>query len=425
MLTAAALTVLLVAPEYAKPLRDPKLGGALVAAIVTTEDGRVIWQQNSDKRVTPASNQKLLSNAFALWRLGPDYVPQTRFWKTVDGITIDAPGDPSMTSAKLDAAAAALGCDGKGTVRLRQTYRPLWQDTWQVGDIPNRYGAPVTAFTVDQGGFAIWAEKGSTFLLPHAFGTTIDYRGGDGKARVSYDPVRRLAVVRGSLPAERTRLDTLSIPEPDRAACSYFGDRVEFVSTLPSADPSYTISGDRMADQIGACLKPSDNNRAENMLLMPVCVGKEPVEDPYPDARKQLVEFLTSTVGASAGDFNPIDGSGLSRQNSLTVRGLAKLLQWADQQPTSAVWRLALAHPGEGTLKSRLAGVDFEGKTGTLNMVVALSGYVKTRDGRKLIVSVIVNHSTAGETATRTLVDQFVRNIANVPEGGTALARGS
>lgn len=423
MLLAAAVSALVIAPGYAMPLRDPKLSGAVVAAIVTTADGRVIWQQNSDKRMTPASNEKLLSCSFALWSLGSDYAPQTRFWKSDDGITIDSPGDPSMTSEKLESAAKALGCSGKGLVRLRQAYRPMWQSTWQVGDIPNRYGAAVTAFTVDQGGFAIWTEKSALFYVPRNFGASIDYRGGGGSVSVSYDPALRRAIVSGKLPTDRTRLDTLSIPEPDKAACSYFGDRVELTPSVPAESPTHTIVGDKMSDQIAACLKPSDNNRAENLLLMPAVVGKDPVDDPYPDARKQLLEFLTKTVGANAADFNTVDGSGLSRQNSLTVRGIAKLLLWADRQPTAALWRKSLAHPGEGTLKNRLSGVAFEGKTGTLNMVVALSGYVKTKDGRNLIVSVIVNHSTAGDTATRNLVDKFIRNIANVPEGGTALAR--
>lgn len=60
-------------------LTHDDLRGASVGAIVTTLDGTVLYERNSDLRLMPASNQKLLSVSYALHALGPDFVPRLGF----------------------------------------------------------------------------------------------------------------------------------------------------------------------------------------------------------------------------------------------------------------------------------------------------------------------------------------------------------
>src|SRR6266508_1560163 len=70
------------------------------------------------------------------------------------------------------------------------------------------------------------------------------------------------------------------------------------------------------------------------------------------------------------------DSSGLSYANRISTAGMTKLLQFADQQAWGATLRDLLASPGEGTLEDRLAGVKVHAKTGTLEDISALSGWV-------------------------------------------------
>lgn len=74
-----------------------------------------------------------------------------------------------------------------------------------------------------------------------------------------------------------------------------------------------------------------------------------------------------------------------------------------------------MAKPGIGTLAGRLKGVDFIGKTGTLNMVVSLSGYVKRSNRSEVVVSVVINHFSATPTEVRDLIDRFIANVAKLP----------
>ena len=150
---------------------------------------------------------------------------------------------------------------------------------------------------------------------------------------------------------------------------------------------------------------------AESLLLMAAGSKQSLHDDPYGVAGLQIRSFLTQTVGIDDKDVRPYDGSGLSRHNQLTTRALAKLLLWERAQPTYPLWLDCLATAGVGTLRDRLQKTTFHGKTGTMDGVVALSGYLKTADGRDIVLSFVVNQSMGGAKAVREVQDQFVRAL--------------
>ena len=80
-------------------------------------------------------------------------------------------------------------------------------------------------------------------------------------------------------------------------------------------------------------------------------------------------------------------------------------------------WRDALTIGGvDGTLKSRfkgtLAAENVRGKTGTIDQVSALSGYVTTDSGEKLVFSILVNGVNDGKLRQAT-IDEIVVSLAN------------
>jgi len=75
-------------------------------------------------------------------------------------------------------------------------------------------------------------------------------------------------------------------------------------------------------------------------------------------------------------DFTMFDSSGLSYANRANTRGILDLLWYADGSPWGTVLRSALPSGGRGTLEGRLTDVRIRAKTGTLDDVSALSGWV-------------------------------------------------
>lgn len=76
------------------------------------------------------------------------------------------------------------------------------------------------------------------------------------------------------------------------------------------------------------------------------------------------------------------DSSGLSYDNRVSPRGIAHLLEVADEHAWGPQLRKDLPTGGEGTLEDRLQGVPVRAKTGTLENVSALSGWVWLKHAR-------------------------------------------
>ena len=105
--------------------------------------------------------------------------------------------------------------------------------------------------------------------------------------------------------------------------------------------------------------------------------------------------------------------------------GVAARIFWAMSAPTDSVHagdgrgrrRDALAVGGvDGTLRRRYAGTaaanNLRGKTGTIDQVSALSGYVTTVGGEPVIFSLVVN-GVPGESMRVRLIDDIVLNVVN------------
>ncbi|HEV8593080.1 MAG TPA: D-alanyl-D-alanine carboxypeptidase/D-alanyl-D-alanine-endopeptidase [Pyrinomonadaceae bacterium] len=128
-------------------------------------------------------------------------------------------------------------------------------------------------------------------------------------------------------------------------------------------------------------------------------------------------QFLES-IGIPSDGIIQHDGSGLSRHNLITPAAVVRLYTYmAKESKYSQAWRDALTIAGvDGTLKNRMVGTraanNLRGKTGTIDQVSALSGYVTTAAGEQLVVSFIVNGVNTGRDRT-SMMDDIVVNLAN------------
>jgi D-alanyl-D-alanine carboxypeptidase/D-alanyl-D-alanine-endopeptidase (penicillin-binding protein 4) len=392
-------------------LNSPKFSGAIMSAAVTDSDGNVLYTHEDGRHVVPASNQKLLTTAFALSTLGPDYRPTTKFWKLPDGLHIETDGDPMLTHEELAAERKKLGDYNSRKVWVKEAYSPGIPPSWEWDDLPNKYAAPVTALTVDRNSFELWSIKGRAVLKPFDYGVKIAIHPGAEPWSSKYDPSTRQVDVFGKLPTKDTRLDTLALPKADEAAASLLGHRFEVEAASPTSQPDDVLLGHTTIETIDSCLPPSDNNLAEGLLMLTTERLSVKKEDPYEAGSREMTRFLTTVVGIDPRDLHITDGSGMSRQNFVTTRGVAKLLCWAGKQPTAAAWKAALSTPDKGTVKGRVKGIDFRGKTGSLNMVSSLSGYLHTKSGKDLIVSLIFNEFTVPNSEAHQVQDAFIRAL--------------
>jgi D-alanyl-D-alanine carboxypeptidase/D-alanyl-D-alanine-endopeptidase (penicillin-binding protein 4) len=175
-----------------------------------------------------------------------------------------------------------------------------------------------------------------------------------------------------------------------------------------------------LSEQVKYTLKVSQNLHAE-LLLRDVgvaysCMGSQGA------GLTALREYLPH-VGIETGDFNLVDGSGLSSYDLVTPRAIAKLLSYAARdpktgapQPWFAAWKDSLPIGGvDGTLADRFTKPPLKGhvfaKTGTHSEGRALSGYLDAASGRTVIFSILVGNHLPGDSSDRDAMDKIVAAI--------------
>ncbi|HEY0081718.1 MAG TPA: D-alanyl-D-alanine carboxypeptidase/D-alanyl-D-alanine-endopeptidase, partial [Pyrinomonadaceae bacterium] len=145
-------------------------------------------------------------------------------------------------------------------------------------------------------------------------------------------------------------------------------------------------------------LKPSQNLYTELLLRT---LGKQyPAADPKlttAEAGLSVVRAFLNEAGVTTAHLALVDGSGLARQNLITAESTVQLLTYMSKHRHALAWRDAQPVAGvDGTLRGRMrntaAAGNLRAKTGTLNNVSGLSGYVTSAAGERLAFSIIVNH---------------------------------
>jgi D-alanyl-D-alanine carboxypeptidase/D-alanyl-D-alanine-endopeptidase (penicillin-binding protein 4) len=128
----------------------------------------------------------------------------------------------------------------------------------------------------------------------------------------------------------------------------------------------------------------------------------------------RAIRTFASKHGVSVKAF---DGSGLSFANRVSPAGLVKLLHWARRAAWGPTFMHGLATGGQGTLEDRLLGVKVRAKTGTLDWVSALSGYVWLQRDQRWAEFSILDSGMYKSTAV-SIEDRIVRILFNYAHSG-------
>jgi D-alanyl-D-alanine carboxypeptidase/D-alanyl-D-alanine-endopeptidase (penicillin-binding protein 4) len=138
---------------------------------------------------------------------------------------------------------------------------------------------------------------------------------------------------------------------------------------------------------------------------------------------REVVDMLRAG-GIDPSGLSMVDGSGLSRSDAVTPRLLIDLLIYADQKLDENRRKAlidGLPEAGvDGTLRSRMKGTSAQSsvraKTGSLSNVSSLSGYLNTRQGERLVFSILMNNFTRGDArSARTAQDAIAVALTEAP----------
>ncbi|HKZ81988.1 MAG TPA: D-alanyl-D-alanine carboxypeptidase/D-alanyl-D-alanine-endopeptidase [Pyrinomonadaceae bacterium] len=170
--------------RIAEVLKRPELSAAMVGVkVASLETNRILFEENANKLLRPASNMKLYTVAAALDRLSPDYRFTTSVYArnspdaagTLRGdLTIYGRGDPSIAARfnngdylkAIDELAARIAATGlkrvEGDLVGDETYftGPQYGSGWEWEDLQWWYGAEVSALTVNDNALDLFVKPG-------------------------------------------------------------------------------------------------------------------------------------------------------------------------------------------------------------------------------------------------------------------------
>jgi len=154
----------------------------------------------------------------------------------------------------------------------------------------------------------------------------------------------------------------------------------------------------------------SDNFFAEQTLLMVSDVVLGTMDD------RKIIDTLLKTEFKNMPQKPAwVDGSGLSRYDLFSPKDFVFILNKMKNEFGMDRIKTILPTGGTGTISSYYhadSGYIFV-KTGTLNGVVALSGFLYTKKNKLLIFSVLVNNHRSSPATIRKEIEKFIQDVRN------------
>ncbi|HEY5810898.1 MAG TPA: D-alanyl-D-alanine carboxypeptidase/D-alanyl-D-alanine-endopeptidase [Povalibacter sp.] len=468
LLRCGALTFLVTAfsATFAADREVPQLPPSLVRAMKTAgipanhisimvrdagTDEPVV-ELNADQPRSPASTIKALTTFVALDTLGPSYTWKTQVYRkgrlangvlTGDLIIVGG-GDPYMTSERWWNFVQNLRETGlariTGDVIIDNSFfAPIAADRGDFDDRPWRSynvlpDALMVNFQTSRLTFTVNPQRSRPQIVVNPLPANLVIRNqaqvGSGKCvgatgGLSFEtPDSATLVVSGVMPAACSgqTLSRAIMTAPEyaygtfRTLWTQSGGVIDGglrIAPLPS-DAIHIYSHDSLPlpEIIRLVNKFSNNVMARTLLLT---LGVERFDAPATAQRgREAVQLWLAEHRIAIPGLVLDNGAGLSRNERITVRGMAQVLDIAWHSPFMPEFAASLPLSAtDGTLRNRFRAAGMHGrlrlKTGRIDDVSGLAGFVNAASGKTYVVVILVNHPGAQNGSGEVVQAELIR----------------
>ncbi|HEY1171288.1 MAG TPA: D-alanyl-D-alanine carboxypeptidase/D-alanyl-D-alanine-endopeptidase [Verrucomicrobiae bacterium] len=390
--------------------------------IKSLDTGKLVFEHDSQKRLKPASNNKLYTGALALEELGPDYriitsiaakkKPSKSGTLSTDLVIIGR-GDFSFSSrfhegdreAALRPLIDAIVSTGikriHGDIVADESFfrGPSFGNAWTWDDLQYYYGAEVSACTYQDntvdlaitpgkklGDTAHIELKPFTPLLQFINRVQTAATNARASITVTREPGSNLVTVTGRVPLGGKAVEeAVTVPRPALWFAQAVKDALikrgipvkgdvrritadDKAGSLSKPDDLIeltSVSSPPMRELVKHMMKPSQNLYAQLLLLQVAARHADHAKDlsaTTEDIGVRRMSAFMQKIGVTAGDVLIEEGSGLSRGALVTPRATVKLLEYMAKHTYKDAYLDSLPIAGkDGTLRLRMKGTLAEG----------------------------------------------------------------
>lgn len=421
--------------------------------IMNADTGQTLFNSDGTNPMIPASNTKVMTAAAGFLYLGTGYqfITEVSTGGTVKNKVLNGnlyvtfSGDPTLSSADIYALMKAVKLKGissvHGNVVIDETVfsGPYYGLGWPQDDLAYCYAAPVGGSIINGNCMALQVTKTKRGKTPSVRQFTTNFPVVNNLQLVGKKALRTCVfqptitsnnsiVLQGCLPSRASWGFAFAIKNPQSyarqvimVALSKAGIAVNGKVTFGKTPGKITVlavhTSDPLQTILAYMLKHSDNVYAGALTKT---LGAEYYGvGSYKGGANAISAILTSRIGHG---FKPPyleDGSGMSVYNLISPQQLVQVYDYMYHQPQliSSFMRSLAISGQRGTLSYRmtrngLAGHVF-GKTGTINGVSTLSGYIDLPGKPTVIFAIMMNGIEGSPAHARYVQDQIVQTIAS------------
>jgi D-alanyl-D-alanine carboxypeptidase/D-alanyl-D-alanine-endopeptidase (penicillin-binding protein 4) len=442
----------------ANALKEASVSQQNVSVYVQAVDSNVaILKHNADKSMNPASVMKMVTTNAALDLLTPAYRWKTALyhdgiiknWVLNGNLMIKGYGDPSFKAQDFWRLLMSLRQAGvkkiNGDLIIDKTYFAddvdngisFDEEKWRA------YNAKPSAFSVNgrSTSFRFSANDdvvnvNQEFELPEVTIVNkmkaVNGDCGNWRGRMNYDVqmnTNTSVVTFNGVYAPDCGERFLELSLFDDAQYAFFtfkkiwrdlgGEFTGILKRQPVPSNAHQLleqSSEPLGSVVRDINKWSNNLMARQLLLT---IAAEKVSTPATVAKGVMaIKRWLSASGVNTNGLVLENGSGLSRIERISAEQLGKMLVGAYLSPVMPEFMASMPILSlDGTVKQRLQDSASNGrahlKTGSINGVSAIAGYVLDANGHRHVMVMLVNHANAG--ASRDAQDALVEWVHQLP----------
>ena len=422
------------------------------------QPAKPIFRHQSDIPLVPASNLKLLTTSAALDRLGGDFKFRTALWVKGYDLFLIGDGDPTLGDFELTKSAGwdvttvfkswagELKKRGITSVQNVVVDDSVFDETFVHPNWSARYAS--ARYSAGVAGVNLNANCADFYLKTGAKGAIVSYvidpptrylsvknscvSGNVDEVALGRLPGKNEIVLSGQAHHDSVDPIQVTVHDPAMFAATVLAETLaaEGITVKGTTTRDRTVrdrarsgGGWTVVAELQTPMAPvlaRANKDSMNLYAEALCkrLGHEVSTEPgsWANGTAAVGEFLKK-IEIDEAQFHLDDGCGLSRQNTVSANALATLLAYNYRSKNKQLFLDSLGVAGQdGTLKGRFKGTDLRervyAKSGYIDNVSSLSGYLKTKDEKWFAFSILMNDLPGGTNPTaKEMQERIVRAV--------------
>lgn len=412
-------------------LADPYLkrveaGVKIVRLGESPEKSVTLYERGATTPLIPASNLKLITTAAALDGLGADFHFRTLLVQSGTKLAIVGDGDPTLGDAEM---LKKVGWQSTTTFKtwgealaargLKQVDSLVYDDSildgtfvhpnWPADQLHKRYVAGVAGLNFN-------ANCLDFYLKPNARGATVSYETDPpteyakvennctytdrNAVWLSRAATSRSIELRGQTNGANGEPISVTIDEPPLFTATVLQETFAKAGVAIAGSPTRDAVRSKLGEWVTLAIHETPieqviaraNKDSMNVYAEALCkrlgAAKSPTEPGSWKTGTTAVGAFLQSVGVPAGEFSLDDGCGLSRKNTISPNAIVHVLMHEHFAARREAFIASLSVAGtDGTLKDRFDTIPafhqrVIGKSGFIDGVSSLSGFLKSKDGQ-------------------------------------------